>query len=100
MKNILILFFLFPALAYSQATTQAERPTYQVKSVIIPAALSLCAGMSADTDAGRIGQQTCLFGATFTIGLTKRPTAKSVLINFGISGVSFLAGRGIREIIK
>ena len=100
MKNILIFFFLFPALMYSQAAIPPEKPPYRVQSVIIPATLSLCAGMSADTDAGRIGQQTCLFGATFTIGLTKRPTAKTVLINFGISGAAFLAGRGIREIVK
>lgn len=99
MNKILILFFLFPALAYSQAVPPEKEP-YRVRSVIIPATLSLCAGMSADTDTGRIGQQTCLFGATFTIGLMKRPTAKTVLINFGISGVAFLAGRGIREIIK
>ena len=91
--------FIFPTLAFSQVEIPGKEP-YRVRSVVIPATLSLAAGMAADTDPGRIGQQTCLFGATFAIGLTKRPTAKTVLINFGISGAAFLAGRGLREVVK
>lgn len=99
MKILILLIFLFPSLAFSQVEMPGKEP-YRVRSVVIPATLSLAAGMAADTDPGRIGQQTCLFGATFAIGLTKRPTVKTVLINFGISGAAFLAGRGIREVVK
>lgn len=99
MKTLILLMLLFPSIAFSQVEMPGKEP-YRVRSVVIPATLSLAAGMAANTDPGRIGQQTCLFGATFAIGLTKKPTVKTVLINFGISGAAFLAGRGLREVVK